>query len=601
VRGRAPVQVVALLVSLTLAVTLSQATGPLPARADTTDTGTQVVAVRDWTYSSSLPPVASNGSTADPNGWAVNTILTTSDDVGSGYTFFIVCASGDTSSWAGSTIFQDSGGTQPNTVYNINGTCTQGHRLLGMGVALGGNDLLHTSPCCTYPGTAFPGGLQQIVLEWDFHPDDVFQPSLTYQVNDWEPGATGSATAYSVVVNGRFLSLASGPCSTGDCNWSLNLTYTSLGSQHTTSLGSGTVPVGTVSFSTPVTGNISLPPDASNAYLSISLTGSGNVLTAGGPGTGALVGSILMDYNVTQIASNLSTDLGDTVDDCLPLNDLPDHTTGSSTSDEYQACTAARLAGVTLAQRLLVLAKKYGPLVIAVYLSYIWPGHGTSSQPVPVPIPSNGQDPTNPSMITAPQDTVARLAQDWQGRKRGPNKSVATMTEDKFETAVRYCLAYVSLNAPFNGGNPCATRVFFPSAWDAAGPALNDAKTIVARPNLIQLTYMSAANRSSAGLQRNWYSFAQYSPNVCYGNVTATSGLSCDEYPMYSSVQSGPPNARLALVDPGENSREGRAYGNLIQSCPLQSQSVDGSVPGSPFLVIPITDSSLGIPTFYVC
>jgi Deoxyribonuclease NucA/NucB len=178
------------------------------------------------------------------------------------------------------------------------------------------------------------------------------------------------------------------------------------------------------------------------------------------------------------------------------------------------------------------------------------------------------------------------------------------MTDDELQTAARYCLAIAGTNPALAADyrSPCeALPILFPAGGDAYGAALNDAYAIAGHPTWVRLHYMSEAEKKATDLPKGWYNSEKYlpQPTACTGQTGGTTGYRCDEYPLYASVESGP-GARLQPVPESENLAEGTAYRAMLNRCGLTSQTADGSVVGSPFLVIPIPLRP-GPLSFYVC
>jgi hypothetical protein len=238
----------------------------------------------------------------------------------------------------------------------------------------------------------------------------------------------------------------------------------------------------------------------------------------------------------------------------------------------------------------------------------------------PPPPPPTPSDPSPPEVISGPGLQYEEwLAELYQQRAAAAGYEV---TPAAAQTGARECVKQttwaiesgVTIRSPL--GDPCAELpIFFPGSnpslpgqvapttqhdWDAiTGSSGVDHSS----PYWIQLNYVGQDDRIASGLKRQWYSIPN--PPLCQ----APQGQDCDEFPFFSSAQSGPasfvgpPGASLRPLSKSDNSSQGSRYYWFARRCALVSGGADKDTAaenGSPFLVIPIPSSAAPI-TFGVC
>jgi hypothetical protein len=133
----------------------------------------------------------------------------------------------------------------------------------------------------------------------------------------------------------------------------------------------------------------------------------------------------------------------------------------------------------------------------------------------------------------------------------------------------------------------CTTKPIFVTGRDVAEATDHDIIAIAGNFSWLKLNYVSGTIRETE-ISRNWYSgYPECTPSQ--------PGKSCDEYPFFSSAQSGP-GASLKLILSDDNSLQGSKYGTFISSC--------GLIESDEFYVIPIPGSLTAaelLPTFHIC
>lgn len=173
------------------------------------------------------------------------------------------------------------------------------------------------------------------------------------------------------------------------------------------------------------------------------------------------------------------------------------------------------------------------------------------------------------------------------------------MSEQKARIAARECIQMVqfaiasgALPATINGEYPCEARNVYLPGSDYPDITRHDYQALFGSVDSpgnaawIQLHYVSQSDRIASGLSRNWAA----SQPACAGMVGGTTGQACDEYPFFSSAESGS-GASLAPLSSPQNSGAGGRYGVFVRGCKLTSGgpvAATQAANGTPFLVLPM-------------
>jgi hypothetical protein len=284
---------------------------------------------------------------------------------------------------------------------------------------------------------------------------------------------------------------------------------------------------------------------------------------------------------------------------------LGTHTQGSSLTDQQLAYDAAIAAGKTANQAFLAAAAGGGAGALLWFAyKYFSP---TPTQPA---VPSSPPPPPSPPTQTPPQPAAPTFSYLDLVTENFIERSPKLITWPDAQAGARQCIAltqYAIATGALTGSDandPCRNKIIFlpGSSWPLT--TSHNWAAIVTHPQWIKLNYVSSLDRKlpPAALSRTWYN--SYSP--C---DQPQSGKSCDEYPYFSSAQSGPnaggPGvpASLDRIASADNSGAGGRYGNFVVKCQLTSggPAADPSAPaGTEFLVIPM-DFNGAPPTFEVC
>lgn|GEM_PF-1574651 len=133
--------------------------------------------------------------------------------------------------------------------------------------------------------------------------------------------------------------------------------------------------------------------------------------------------------------------------------------------------------------------------------------------------------------------------------------------------------------------------------------AEHDLEVIGPQPELVQLEYMSEANKIATGKSRQWYNLVAYR-TPCLNKTTAQH---CDEYPFFTTVEGGPTafdtygSDVLKPISIADNTVEGGTLSALVTTaaCGMQSAVGNPGSGGTKCLTVPL----VGVPvaSFFVC
>lgn len=182
-----------------------------------------------------------------------------------------------------------------------------------------------------------------------------------------------------------------------------------------------------------------------------------------------------------------------------------------------------------------------------------------------------------PGVQTSPtleDDIVASLMDRLKAQKAWMTLPEADR-RDRARSVAAQCIA-------LSRGDDCKDMAIFAPGGDVMEAAQHDLATIEASPALIQLTYLSKAEKVASGVPEGWY-----------GSCSAESLQQCDEYPYYASVEGAGPGSSVKAIDAIHNQLEGSRYGNFVVACNL------GTTASREYLVIPIP--IVAVPTAFWC
>jgi hypothetical protein len=284
---------------------------------------------------------------------------------------------------------------------------------------------------------------------------------------------------------------------------------------------------------------------------------------------------------------------------------LGTHALGSTATDEQLAYDSAIEAGKTAAEAFRLAAAGGGAGALLWFALHYF--SGSPSQPVvvnpPPPPPPPTPTETSPQPASPTLTYLDRITEDFI--ERSPGMISWTQAQNGARQCIvltQYAIATGDL-AGTDANNPCENRIVYLPGSDWPQATSHNWAAIVTHPTWIQLNYVSSTDRRLSGLSRTWYS--SYAP--C-SNPPETD-KSCDEYPYYSSAQSGPNSrgpglpASLDRIAKRDNSGAGGRYGNFVTKCGLTSGGPTAgpdNPQGTKFLVIPM-DFPLAPSTFEVC
>ncbi|WP_139196365.1 MULTISPECIES: NucA/NucB deoxyribonuclease domain-containing protein [unclassified Curtobacterium] len=237
------------------------------------------------------------------------------------------------------------------------------------------------------------------------------------------------------------------------------------------------------------------------------------------------------------------------------------HNLGSSLTDQYIACTRAAQASGATSRSVLLAVRSSGGAAALSALAIYYVGDGTQTATAPA-----WTQQANPAPPSAPEPP-AQLPGFW---RVGAVASALTgtnpdLTPSDAQVAAKQCIAYVAA-AGQNPYDECKHRPIFVSGQeDAVDEATNhDIDAMLTHPAWVLQDYRPAAENPSP---RSWYSSSPACQNQPAGN-------SCDEFPLYSTLQGGntaSPLPSLRSITSTDNSAQGGQYGSFVTKCHLNT------------------------------
>lgn len=182
----------------------------------------------------------------------------------------------------------------------------------------------------------------------------------------------------------------------------------------------------------------------------------------------------------------------------------------------------------------------------------------------------------------------------WRTTNVGTGPTTGRVPDEQYVTQAAFrCLELARKPTSGVDARGCWDKTIFMPGVDAQGAAKNDLAAIVNGPAPAQLHYVSTsdANDRQKRVPAGWYNSASNSTPGCSPDQKPA-GFQCDEFPLRSSNEAGPPLARLAWVSRAENGMEGSMAGAMVVACGLVSGD-DPPLPGravngSHYLVLPL-------------
>lgn len=259
-----------------------------------------------------------------------------------------------------------------------------------------------------------------------------------------------------------------------------------------------------------------------------------------------------------------------TMDFCFPLNRFgPRDTSFPSTSRAFQACVAALNNGETLTTVGTTVIALTGAWALDAWLTDLSSTAPEPEAPFDPRAPGGTPIIANPgTMEPLPDRTIDDLTSLYIFRQ--PSLSL-----DSASQAVTQCITMMSRAATV-ADDACRERSVHIVGSDVPEAAAHRKRAIALRnPSWVQLRYIPRAERKLT-LSESWYTGIQ--PCVDHQGT----GNSCDEFPNFSTDQSGPiAGASLALIKSDDNSLEGTRFGTFLGTCRVQRLET--------FLVVPLT------------
>jgi hypothetical protein len=339
---------------------------------------------------------------------------------------------------------------------------------------------------------------------------------------------------------------------------------------------------------------------------------------------GTISGESMQDVDLDYLTGLFASESDEQVAEDMCETPEATHFEELTVCDEGTDYLAARGAGddrkQAIKRAMKYLAAATGGFIGSLILSHTDPPSPPQAVPqTPPPPPPAPTDPSPPEVISGPTLTY----EDWLAELYQQRAAVAGygLTPAAAQTGARECVEQttwaIESGAESPSGEPCAELpIFFPgrnslSVSGTAPTTQHDWDAITgsggvdhSSPSWIQLNYVSQNDRIDSGLSRKpaWYR----NDPICQAKQD---GQDCDEYPFFSSAQSGPasfagpPGASLRALSSSDNRSQGSRYYWFAKRCALASGGADkdtAAEDGSPFLVIPIPSAAAPL-TFGVC
>lgn len=447
---------------------------------------------------------------------------------------------------------------------------------------------------------------------------------VTLTVHRWEAFAGYNSTwaDYDVTVTGESLGRYGGPCSQS-CEWYIHAYHRDAsGDQY---LGSITMQqsVPGFSFNSRRTGEAYLPGASDNRPANMLMAGVRHIYGSPPPSvvhrvpvtrlTVAdldLAPALLLVAPLTQVARDQI---------CLPLLTVPDPGSTSSVPRPFLACDAIVAAGTgaltaneirqiwsAVGRRGADISRELAPPTG----STAPPDPGTGGALLHTDALTQGHartiNPGGDGVVTLPTPGEEQLAQHLITRRRSD-----TMTLETARVVARRCRQLTAapganLGLTDNGSHPCKAVPIYAPGQDVARAAQHRDAAIRGNPTTnaygdppvtgyapwIQLNYVPRATRIAQGLVIGWYDRVEYTQ--CKPVET---GVSCDEFPNFSTAQSGPPASRptpgptaslrkMPTTPTNPNSLEGTRYSQFLAF----SSTGCGLTEGTMFLEVPLAN-----------
>ncbi|RWZ58432.1 hypothetical protein ELQ92_14065 [Labedella populi] len=264
------------------------------------------------------------------------------------------------------------------------------------------------------------------------------------------------------------------------------------------------------------------------------------------------------------------------------------HNAGSSVTDQTLACQAAASAsGATTRSVILAIRTAGGAAQLAMIAAH-FVGAGTTPASTPSWVDGTGRGPSSAPAVPGSLPSL------WRLPKSAAQFATANGVSDEIaRTVLKQCYALVAYAGTY--GDPhrtCRDLPIFSSGQSDVPEATNhDLEALQRVPGWVQLDYRpSGENPSRSG----WY---ENDPR-CEG--VPGSGLNCDEYPFYASVQGGGyavPAPSLKAIDGAQNQYQGTVYYSFLRACGLTSKPVGERQ----FLAIPLPPTATPLPSLALC
>jgi hypothetical protein len=243
------------------------------------------------------------------------------------------------------------------------------------------------------------------------------------------------------------------------------------------------------------------------------------------------------------------------------------HTQGTSTSDQYNACSAASQTGASTVQAILAAAGVVGTAATLQYLAWYAQTYGNPATGVV----DGSEDTSGPTATPAPPTAYpGTLNQDIETMQE---RAAGAISEARATTVLHACLVLATRNQCMK--NP----IFVSGSLNKVEPATAHARSAIfkkGKPFILR--------RRVGQMPGPWY---RNRPE-CRPLQT---GYDCDEYPMQSTLEGGP-GASLLQIPRWANRSQGGSLGGFYNRCRMSH--------GESFIFVPALPGT-GMPSTGVC
>lgn len=307
-------------------------------------------------------------------------------------------------------------------------------------------------------------------------------------------------------------------------------------------------------------------------------------------------------FDASAAAAALASKVADMQDPCIEIAPPEPHTNPTSLSDPQAQCEADLEAGKSWIRIIERLINSYG-IVTSIMASVsvndgptqVASPPGSTANPAPTPVYTM---PTFEDHLLAEGSTRIMTS---RSRVSGYGFEADPEPETTAQAVYAQCLRFATFAGSGITTGDCETKAILAPGSDISEATIHDFDVIYKAPSVVGLSMLTGAEKSGAGVSRDWYNRSAYSATC---PSPRPDGLHCDEYPYYTSEEGGPqPDGgllpdQLRLIDSSDNGREGVLLNGFYSACGIASAPRGSS--DREYLVIPLPYQS-NIPTAAYC